>query len=168
MSVLEAIRTRRSVREFTGQEVSGEQIEQILEAGRWAPSGLNNQPWRFVVIRNASLKEQVADCTSYRRTIKEANVLIGVFLDADTMYDRTKDVQAIGACIQNMLLAIHDLGLGACWMGEILNRRTEVEKLLAVPETYELMVVLAIGHPKPRERSSSRKSLDELIRAGFD
>ncbi len=168
MSVLDVIRTRRSVREFTDQQVSDGQIEQILEAGRWAPSGLNNQPWRFAVIRNASLKEQVADCTSYRKTMNEANVLIGVFLDTNTVYDRTKDVQAIGACIQNMLLAIHDLGLGACWMGEILNRCSEVERLLGVPETHELMVVLAVGHPKARERSSSRKSLDELITAIFD
>jgi nitroreductase len=168
MSVLETIRARRSVREFNDQNVSDEQIEQILETGRWAPSGLNNQPWRFVVIRNLHLKEQVAECTSYKRTIREANVLIAVFLDTNVMYDRTKDVQAIGACIQNMLLAIHDLGLGACWMGEILNRREEVEKLLKVPESFELMVILAIGYPRPRARSSSRRSLTELIQARFD
>ena len=168
MSILETIRSRRSVREFTGQKVSDNQIEEILEAGRWAPSGLNNQPWRFVVVRDQDLKEGVAACTTYTRTIKAANVLITVFLDSDVMYDRTKDIQAIGACVQNMLLTIHDLELGACWMGEILNRRNEVEKLLEVPENFELMVVLAIGHPQPGNRSSSRKTLDELIQAGFD
>ncbi len=66
-----------------------------------------------------------------------------------------------------MLLAIHELELGACWMGEILNRRDEVEKLLKVPKSFELMVVLAIGYPQPRDQSSCRKSLEELIQAEF-
>lgn len=168
MSILETIRSRRSVREFTDESVSGEQIEQILEAGRWAPSGLNNQPWRFVVVKNQGIKEQMAAFTSYSRTIREANLLISVFLDTNVMYDRTKDVQAIGACIQNMLLAIHDLGLGACWMGEILNRRAEVERFLGVPESFELMVVLAVGYPELRDRPSSRKSIEELVQERFE
>lgn len=168
MSILEAIRARRSVRDFTDQELMEEQIEQILEAGRWAPSGLNNQPWRFAIVKNREVKEQIAACTSYARTIKGANLLIAVFLDTDVMYDRTKDVQAIGACIQNMLLAVHDLGLGACWMGEILNRRDQVERILQVPKSFELMTVLAIGYPEPGEHSSSRKILTELVKARFE
>jgi nitroreductase len=84
------------------------------------------------------------------------------------MYDRTKDVQAIGACVQNMLLAVQALGLGACWMGEILNHHQDVEDILGIPENLELMVVLAIGHPKSGERAGSRKNLDELIIGRFD
>jgi len=167
MSVLDTIRDRRSIRDFLDEEVTDEQIEQILEAGRWAPSGLNNQPWRFAVIKNEEVKEQVAECTRYSSTIKAANVLIAVFLDSDVMYDRTKDVQSIGACIQNMLLAIHELGLGACWMGEILNQRQDVEKLLEIPDNLELMVVLAIGYPVPEARTSSRKDLNDLIQTEF-
>ncbi len=168
MSILETIRSRRSVREFTDQTVSDQQIEQILEAGRWAPSGLNNQPWRFVVVRNSDLKERLAACTTYARVMRAANVLIAVLLDKKVMYDRTKDVQATGACIQNMLLAIHDMGLGACWMGEILNRHEEAEEVLGVSNSLELMVVLAVGYPKSGIRSSSRKSLDELIISRFE
>jgi len=168
MSIFDAIRDRRSIRDFLDKEVTDEQIEQILEAGRWAPSGLNNQPWRFVVIKNEEIKRCVADCTRYSSTIKAANMLIAVFLDSNVMYDRTKDVQSIGACIQNMLLVIHELGLGACWMGEILNQRQDVEKLLEVPDNLELMVVLAIGYPTPGNRTSSRKYLDELIQAKFE
>lgn len=163
MEIAKLIKSRRSVRDFTGQIVSDDLIDQVLEAGRWAPSGLNNQPWRFVVIKKGEAMTRVAACTKYQSTAEAASLLISVFLDHDAGYDRTKDVQAIGACIENMLLAAHALGLGACWLGEILNQRNQVEKFLEVPDSYELMAVLAIGYPQARQRSSSRKPLTELI-----
>ena len=91
--------------------------------GSWAPSGLNNQPWRFVIVRDSQLRSDLADCTKYGKIIRNAPVCIAVFMDQSKSYDRVKDLQAIGACIQNMLLSIHDLGLGAVWLGEILNKK---------------------------------------------
>jgi len=73
-----------------------------------------------------------------------------------------KDLQAIGACMQNMLLAAHSLGLGASWQGEILNRADEVEELLGVPSYYELMAVLTLGYPGGAGQASSRRRLSEL------
>jgi nitroreductase len=163
MDVLDAIKARRSVREFTGGDVSDRQVEVILEAGRWAPSGLNNQPWKFKVVRDLELKKKLADCTHYGKTLMDAPVSIAVFLDSSESYDRTKDLQAIGACIQNMLLTAHALGLGAVWLGEILNKRKEVEKILNVPKDCELMAVIALGKPKDRQRTSSRKGVEETI-----
>lgn len=81
-------------------------------------------------------------------------------------YSREKDILAVGACIQNMLLQIHAIGLGACWLGEILNNADKVEALLGVPEFYELLAVLAIGYPKEgggEEKEGDRKDLRELI-----
>jgi len=112
METIEAIKTRRSVRGFANENVSDEVVEQILEAGRWAPSGLNNQAWRFIIVRNEGIKVELSKLTKYGPTIKNAPVLIVVFLDRDHMYNYTKDIQSTGACIQNMLLAIHSLGLG--------------------------------------------------------
>ena len=163
MNILDLIKSRRSVREFIGEEVSDEQIAEILEAGQWAPSGLNNQPWRFVIIKDTDVIEKIADCTKYSHVVNAAKTLLAVFLDNDATYNRTKDVQAIGAAIQNMLLAIHGLQLGACWLGEILNQRDRVEQILEVPESFELMAVLAVGHPKQGERMSSRKPLEKMI-----
>ena len=161
--VLQAIRERRSIRRFTEARVSEEVLQSILEAGRWAPSGLNNQPWRFVTIVDASMRKAVSERTKYKKVMEAAPLHIAVFLDADHSYNRTKDVQGIGACLQNMLLAVHGLGLGAVWMGEILNRREEVEKILGVPESYELMAVLAVGHPAGPPADSERKPLSELV-----
>lgn len=137
-------------------------IGEILEAGRWAPSGLNNQAWRFIVVRNEEIKMELSKLTEYGATIKNAPVLIVVFLDRDHMYHYTKDVQSIGACIQNMLLAIHSLGLGGVWLGEILKNKEMVNKILGAPDSYELMAVVALGHPVKKNRVSERKVIKEL------
>lgn len=163
MEVMEAIMSRRSVREFTDEEVTDDLIGKIIEAGRWAPSGLNNQAWRFIVVRDAGTKEDISGRTHYGAIIKNAPVLIAVFLDMDSMYDRTKDVQSIGACIQNMLLAIHSIGLGGVWLGEILKKKEGVNKVLDVPDSYELMAVVALGHPVRKKRMSERKELTHLV-----
>ena len=162
MEITEAIKSRRSVREFTDEDVSDSEIEQILEAGRWAPSGLNNQTWRFVIVRDEKTKKALAELTHYGKTILNSAVEIVVFLDRDSMYDYTKDTQSIGACIQNILLAIHSVGLGAVWLGEILKSKEQVNELLGAPESYELMAVIAIGKPIEKDRSSGRMELAEL------
>lgn len=163
MDTIEAIKTRRSIREFSDEYINDKTIEEILEAGRWAPSGLNNQAWRFIVVRNEDTKEALSKFTHYGAIIKNARILIVVFLDNDQMYDRTKDVQSIGACIQNMLLAVHSMGLGAVWLGEILKNKEMVNKVLEAPDSYELMAVVALGHPLKKARSSDRKELSELV-----
>ncbi|MDL1956981.1 MAG: nitroreductase family protein, partial [Candidatus Desulfofervidus auxilii] len=107
--VLKAIYSRRSVREYTDQSVSREIILEIIKAGTWAPSGLNNQPWRFAIVWDKEVKEQIAVQTKYGGIVKQAPVIIAVFVDKNAMYHEVKDHQAMGACIQNMLLAIHAL-----------------------------------------------------------
>ena len=163
METLEAIKTRRSIRVFQDKPVEWENILIILDAGRWAPSGLNNQPWKFRILDDAEEKSQVADQTRYSDMLKNAPVSIAVFLDTKESYDRTKDVQAIGACVQNMLLAAHDQGIGACWIGEILKNKEKVNAILRVPEEYELMAVVALGYPAKKDAKADRKKLEELL-----
>ncbi len=161
--VLDAIFGRRSVREYLDRPVPDELLEKILLAGIWAPSGLNNQPWRFAIIRDRSVKSQVARLTRYAAIIERAPVIIPVFIDRESMYNEVKDYQAIGACIENMLLAIHSLGRGAVWLGEILKNAEKVRDILDLPETLELMAVIALGYPAHRKQKSSRKPLEEFI-----
>ncbi|NCN65428.1 MAG: nitroreductase family protein [Candidatus Altiarchaeum hamiconexum] len=162
MNLDELIKNRRSVRKFKDKPVDDEKINVILEAGRWAPSGLNNQPWRFYALKDRTVKEKLADFTKYSRIIKNSGACICVFLDGDAGYDRTKDSMAIGACIQNMLLTAEDLGLAACWLGEILNRKSEVNEFLNVNSKYELMAVIALGYGDENP-SSDRKPLTNLV-----
>jgi nitroreductase len=160
--VLGAIRSRRSVREFKDRDVPDELIEKLLTAGIWAPSGLNNQPWRFTVVKDANKREALSKLTSYGHIILSAPVSIAVFMDTGASYDLTKDTMAIGACNQNILLAAHSLGLGAVWLGEILKNKGEARELLRAPESFELMAVLVIGYPTPKKRTSSRKDVKEV------
>lgn len=166
--IMKVIKDRRSIRKFTDQTVSKEDILKILEAGRWAPSGLNNQPWRFVVIyADDERKSALSHCTKYGKIIERANALIVVLIDKDVMYSEVKDYQAIGACIQNMLLAIHAMGLGGVWLGEILNQENKVLEILKLNDSkYSLMAVIAIGYPNEQGRSS-RKPLTDLVLEGI-
>lgn len=161
--ILKHIKSRRSIREFLADTVEDSIIEDILEAGRWAPSGLNNQPWRFVVVRDKKISGSLAGCTRYSSIVYSAPLLIAVFLDRDVMYDHIKDIQACGAAIQNMLLAAHGMGLGAVWLGEILNRKDEVREILNAPGSLELMAVVAIGYPVAGSSSSGvRREISEI------
>jgi nitroreductase len=75
-------------------------------------------------------------------------------LDKRRSYSREKDIMAIGACIQNMLLAAYELGLGSCWLGEILNRRKDAERYLRTPKNLELISVITIGFPAEHPKST--------------
>jgi len=162
--MLELITTRRSVRHFLPDPPSEEQVDAILTAGAWAPSGLNNQPWSFAVARNPETKQALAALTKYSRIVSEAPALIAVFLDNEKTYDRTKDCQAVGACIQNMLMLIHASGLGAVWLGEILRNKDEAARILDAPEGLELMGVVAFGTPAGRHpHEGSRRPLAESV-----
>jgi nitroreductase len=166
--VMQAIFERRSIRTFTSDPVSAEQVRLILEAGRWAPSGLNNQPWRFLVLWAGDPRQAVlSECTKYGKIIQQARVLIVVVVDKEVMYNATKDHQSVGACLQNMLLAVHAQGLGAVWLGEILNQEERVlQELNLSSGQYELMAVVALGHPA-QEGSSQRKPLKEMLLEDF-
>jgi nitroreductase len=160
--MLNLIKSRRSIRKFKKTSISTKTIEKILEAGRWAPSGLNNQPWRFMILEKG-WKDSLAKFTHYSHVIKSADKIILVFLDKKSSYNHEKDLMAIGACIQNMLLYTHSQKLGACWLGEILNKRREIKKFLKLAVNLELKAVLALGQPSFVPKKSKRRDLSNLI-----
>ena len=160
--IITAIHTRRSIRKFTSQPIDDGHIDEILEAGRWAPSGLNNQPWSFVIVRKRLMLNDLSRLTKYGRTIRECCMCICVFYNLPDGYNRDKDLLSIGACIQNMLLSAHSNGIGSVWLGEILNRKNEVNDLFSISSDHELMAVIALGYPAENPRSS-RKKISRLV-----
>ncbi len=162
--IFELIKKRRSIRRFDkAKEIPKDIVLKIIEAGSYAPSGHNNQPWRFSIIKDELMKARISDLTVYGNIVKSANVLIAVFLDYAHSYDRDKDLMAIGACIENMLLFISSLGLGAVWLGEILRNKDKVKELLQIEGEKELVAVIAIGYPIQTPKSPGRKPVEELI-----
>lgn len=164
--LISIIKNRRSIRKYTDKDISIDIINQILESGRWAPSGLNNQPWRFSVIKDISIKNELSKLTKYHRIIETSNTCIAVFYNVGTGYNRDKDLMSIGACVQNMLLTADSLNLGGVWLGEILNKKDDVNKLLDIDSENELVAVIALGYPDESPQKD-RKDMNSLVIKNF-
>jgi nitroreductase len=157
MDVLEAIRTRRSIRRFKNDPVPPELIEKMLEAGRWAPSSAGSQPWEFIVITNPEIKKRISGSFNIGRFLNEAPLAIAVVVDrlrtALPVQDGTLAAYAIW-------LAAHDLGLGACWINP--NIPGGIKKILGIPFNKKLITVLAIGYPDETP-VHTRKKLQDFV-----
>jgi len=160
MDILEVIRTRRSVRQYTGDPVSEEDIGKILEAGRWAPSAINSQPWKFIVLRSAEVSGKLARTLTWGKFLSQAALGIAVTIDETAS---TNPVEDGAAATQNMLLEAHSLGLGACWIGVHGSAyEAKAKKVLNVSEHERLLSIIAIGHPAEAPRRT-RKPLVKLV-----
>lgn len=159
MDVFEAIKGRRSIRKYTQEQLSGEQVMQILEAGRWAPSRGNSQAWKFIVVKNAQMLKDLGEAIPTGKFLAEAPLGIAVVIDPRA----SKHPQQEGAAaIQNMLLAAHALGLGACWISiHGTDCEEKVRQLLQIPDEELLLSVVSIGHPA-ESPEKGRKELDEI------
>ncbi len=163
-SFFDLVKVRRSVRRYKKEVPAKELIYKILDTAIWAPSGLNNQPWRFVLVWSEEIKDRLAQLTKYGGIVKSAPVLIVVLLDKKRMYHQIKDHQSAGALIQNILLLATASGLGTCWLGEILNREEEVKLALGLtPQAYELCAVISLGYPDDHSKRSGRNPLSTFI-----
>lgn len=168
MDVFEVFKLRRSIRAFTQEDVSDEQLERILEAARWAPSAGNIQPWEFIVIRRADIKREIVRAALNQTFIGEAPVVIVVCADAvrsGSVYGgrgmSLYCIQDTAAAIENMLLAACALGLGACWVGAF--NEEEVRRVLKIPRGVRPVAIIPIGHPAERPNPPSRRPLKEII-----
>ncbi|SEJ09761.1 Nitroreductase [Propionispira arboris] len=170
--IMSAILNRRSIRSYTLEKVKLSDVAKILTAASWAPSGKNLQPWRFSVIaNNTELIHKLAALTSCDPWLKHAPCLIAVFFDStvlknpenstDKVY--SKHMQAIGAAVQNMMLAAHEIGLGTCWVSEIITQEMKVKEFLNVSAEFDLLALIAVGHPKKQELKSKRRELSKNI-----
>jgi nitroreductase len=167
--LLALIRSRRSVRNFVYQKIDNKTIREIIDCGRWAPSGQNKQPWKVCIVAHPTVKRMIGEQSKYGGIIESAFLNLVIFYDIERGYDRTKDLQSIGAFIQNILLATHAKGLGALWIGEILENKEKINEIFKLPpEKFELMCVITIGiidetlEAKEHE-GRERRPLDEFI-----
>jgi nitroreductase len=167
--LINLIKSRKSIRNFIFQKIDNNTIKEIIDCGRWAPSGNNTQPWKICVVTHPTVKRMLAELSNYGGIMESAYVNLVIFLDKERGYDRVKDIQAIGAFTQNILLAAHAKGLGAVWIGEILKNKEKVDEIFKFPtEKYELMCVIAIGVVDKaielkRGEDRERREIDEFI-----
>lgn len=157
------LKNRKSCRKFLKKAVSIQDIYTILEGARWAPSGKNGQPWRFVIVKEKETKNKIASCSIYKEWMTEADTFIVIYLDKASSYNYKKDLQAIGAATENICLQASSMNIDTCWIGEILEKETEVNKITNVPEIYELMAVICIGYANENMVRTDRMELNRLI-----
>jgi len=159
MDMLELIKSRRSFRKYQPKPISEEEMDKILEAGRWAPSAGNSQPWKFIVLRNAEVRKALADAVPTGRFISSAPVAIVVTINPRASSHPVEDG---AAATQNMLLEAHSLGLGACWIGGASGTANEerAKRILNIPEEERLLSIISVGHPA-ESPEKSRRSMGE-------
>jgi nitroreductase len=176
---LDLVRSRRSVRVFTDQGVTAEELAAILEAGRLAPSGNNTQPWRFIVVRDAKLKARLADVAGEQSWLAAAPVVIAVVADAQAKLPTIlpseadvatnpafvtatiKSVRDAAIAAEHLVLAATDLGLGTCWVGKY--DQAPMRAVLSVPEECYVVTLLPIGRPAERPSPTPRHALSEIV-----
>ncbi len=164
MDLMQGLITRRSVRTFLpGEKPSKQEITDILKAAMYAPSAMNKQPWSFIVVDNPDMLEKIAMIHPYAAFTKESGTAIILCGNRADSYEEYWKVDPLLAG-QNILLAAHGMGLGACWCGVYPDesRMQTFAKLFKMPENVLPMAVIVVGVPAhpvttPPERYESRK-----------
>jgi len=167
MDALETIFTRRSIRRYTGEPVTADELKTILEAGMNAPSANNRQPWHFVVVDEREKLNAIMEVHPYSRMLAEAPLAIVVCGDT-TVSDRFWQ-QDCAAATENLLLAARALGLGTVWLGVYPDeqRAKGVAALFGVPETVKPMCIIAVGHPAEQKGRVERYDAGKVHKNGW-
>jgi nitroreductase len=160
MDLLEAIRTRRSVRRYKkDQPVEEEKLQKVLEACRAAPSAHNGQPWEFIVIREKETLKAISKETAYGQFLDD--VPLGVAIVLDPKVSESFHMVDGGILTQNFALAAHALGLGTCWVGTM--NRDRAKEMLNIPKEKVLLTILPLGYPDGKFPQIPRKPLKDLV-----
>lgn len=147
---MEAIFTRRSIRKFKPDPIDDGKIEGIIHAGMQAPSAGNQQPWEFIVIRDAAMLETLSKLSPYSKMLKEAPVAIVVLANEEEMRYPTHWQQDLGAATQNMLLEAMEFGIGGVWLGIYGedDREAYVKQALGLKANVHVFTILPLGYPQ--------------------
>ncbi|MBN1678523.1 MAG: nitroreductase family protein [Candidatus Thermoplasmatota archaeon] len=165
MDVYDAIRARRSERDYDSKPVPEDVLNRVLEAGRISPSASNYQPWHFIVVRDPERRKALTDGRYAKFLTQSPVVIVGL---GDTKTSPEWHVVDTTIALQHMVIAATAEGLGTCWIGSFYEDR--VKAALGVPERYRVVAMLAMGYPKEKTdirsaiaRPKNRKELKRIL-----
>ena len=174
MDLTKCIRDRRSVRAFKGDPIPDEKLQRVLEAIQWAPSWVNVQPWKIILVEDAekkeALKETLMPKNPATKAITQAPILLvligergksGLYGDAFSTDKGDWYMFDLGIAAQNIALAAHNIGLGTVHVGAMDHQAAA--KILDVPDGFEVVEILPLGHPTFEPKAPPRKALDEFV-----
>ena len=165
MDVMEAIKTRCSVRSYRDRAVEPEKLESILEAARLAPSASNRQEWRFIVVRDENTRKRLMGAAKNQAFVGEAPIVIACCAKTDnhamTCGQMCYPID-VAIAIEHMALKATEEGLGTCWIGAFYEEK--VKEILGIPQDIRVVELLALGYPaKPCSSHKDRLCLKEIV-----
>jgi nitroreductase len=163
VSVVDSILSRRSVRKYENKEIPQEVVDHILEAGRQAPSAINKQPIRFVVVKDGELTRNFSSAL-FNRFIKDAPMVIVGCADIKSLLTGKWAIIDATIALQNMVIAAWSLGVGSCWIGAF--DEDKIKQLLKIPQNWKIVALVTFGYPAEEPKPKKKKAIEELF--GFN
>ena len=166
MTVLDVIRERGSVREYEDRSISGDVLDQVLEAARLAQSAGNRQPWEFIVVQGKDMKKKLASASeSFVAEAAVAIVCIAHPENCGHVGPLESFLVDVAIAVENIALVSWELGLGSCWIGAYDEKK--IKQILSIPENLKVVSLLTLGYPAEKPESQTirnrRKSLLQII-----
>jgi len=160
MTLLDLILSRRSIRRYEKKDISEEVLQQILEAGRQAPSAANRQPIRFVIVKDHDILKNLCD-NLINRFVKYAPVAIVACADTKSLLTGKWAVVDTTIAMQNMVIAAWTLGVGSCWIGAC--KEEKVKELLKIPDKWKVVALVTLGYPAEQPKPRKKKPFEEMF-----
>lgn len=168
MDVFEAIKQRRSIRMYTDENVSDDDVNRLIEAALWAPSAGNTQPLNLVVVKDIEMKRKLSEAALNQASVRKAPVVFVVCADLSRSRkgygdrgEQLYSLQDTAAATQNILLAAHALGLGTCWVGAFNDK--QVAEIIKAPKDMKLVAMIPVGHPVGQAAAPKRRPVNEFV-----
>ena len=168
MDFYEIIRTRRSVRTFRKDPIPEEVLNRVLEAARVAPSGGNRQPWKFILVKDDTLRQKMISVCNNQRFVADAPLIVVACgqklpINRGGYMGEMSMLLDVAIALTHLILAARAEGLGTCWIGAFKN--DEIKELLGVPDEYEVVAATPLGYPYEDvfTEPKNRKNVDEIV-----
>ncbi|MFW6040835.1 MAG: nitroreductase family protein [Thermoplasmatota archaeon] len=155
MDVFEAIKKRRSIRNYSDKKISNKKIERLLVASREAPSAKNLQPWKLLIVTGKKMKKELVSACYNQAFISDA----GAFIVGLTEDEKWADID-LAIALDHLSLEAVELDLGTCWIGAF--KEDKIKEIIDIPEGYEITICMTVGYPKKIPEKTVKKSIDEL------
>jgi nitroreductase len=157
MGVFDTIKDRRSIRTYKDERIPKDKLEKLLEAARLAPSAGNRQNWKFIVVENEQIKNQLVTASNNQAFVGTASHVIAGIGDSAQKWHQVD----LSIALEHIVLEAVELGLGTCWIGAF--NEEEVKKILKIPQDKKVVALLTVGVPAESPAAKPRKSLKEIV-----
>ena len=157
MDVFDTIKDRRSIRAYKGERIPKDKLDKLLEAARLAPSAANRQNWKFVVIENEQIKNQLVTACNNQAFVGTSSLVIAGIGDSAQKWHQVD----LAIALEHIVLEAVELELGTCWIGAF--NEDEVKKILKIPQDKKVVALLTVGVPAESPTARPRKAMEEIV-----